>query len=269
MLLANFQNEDEYFAFRNEIRNRAIEQLNSHPEVQDFKNFVNNLPANQQRGYPKRAVYKEPYIGKYFVSFDIRKGNFTALHHFNPDILDGCHTYDEWISQFTDIPFIQKSKHFRQSIFGKSDIGDPLIQKYEAHLMNMVIDDIIILTPDLIRCKNADEVVYELTEEQAKNLIPQFLEIVEYNQKRNINIRCEVFQLKRVLHMGYVKDVLYGEQPFVFKDLPAHYLPFMLRTMKNEKYQRSDYYRIQGDEMIENLDVPDFELPDFLKGRFE
>lgn len=267
-LLDKFHNEDEYFAFRNEIRERAIAHLNSKTEIQEFKAFASGL-NNLQRGYPKRAVYKEPYIGKYFVSFDIRKGNFTALHHFAPEIFDGYHTYEEWISQFTDIPFIQKSKHFRQSIFGKSNVGDPLMQKYEAYLMNMIIDDIKILSSDLIRCKNADEVVYEITEEQTKTLLPQFQQIVEYNKSRNINIRCEVFHLQRVLHMGYVKDILYGEQPFVFKDFPSYNLPFMLRVMKNEEYHRSDYYRMQGDEMFEHVEAPDFELPDFLKGRFK
>ena len=109
-MLEDYANEQEYFEAYNSLKETAIQYLLNNPDFTFFSQTEDMSKfAIPNRSLPKNSIYKQTMIGKHFVSFDLCKGNFTALHHYNEKIFDGAHTYEEFLSKFTN------NKHFIES----------------------------------------------------------------------------------------------------------------------------------------------------------
>jgi hypothetical protein len=66
-----------------------------------------------------RELYTEEQDGGMFISFDMVKANFQALRYVDPSIVRDCETWEEYVSKFTDIPYIAAAKQVRQEVLGK------------------------------------------------------------------------------------------------------------------------------------------------------
>lgn len=66
-----------------------------------------------------KSVWNHTNAGGVFISFDLRKANFQALHYVNPAIVLNCKTWDEFCGKFTDCKYIRESKYIRQVVFGQ------------------------------------------------------------------------------------------------------------------------------------------------------
>lgn len=265
---------ENYMSYYEDVKDRAVTYLENRPGLSEFAEFVNRLQEetkrlNAQKGkkpnYPKKDIYKSRNNKLFFVSFDMKKGNFTAMHHFNPELVGGYSTFEELIQKFTNEPHLCRSKRFRQVIFGKANV--PVQTAYQSYLMDQVMQDAFsVLNESMVRYKAADEVIFELTEVQALSMSHTFEQIVNANVSKGINIRYEIFQLYQIPGIGYIKQVLDGEQPIIIKMANHKTMPFLIRALCDMKPQPNDYlYSNDNGDILTLNEPPEIILPDNLR----
>lgn len=164
-----FINESKHMNLRNETQ-RVKKLIIDH--ITGCQKFI-DLTKQKIFG-PTNLLRKEPYsldkVGKYFISIDIRAGNFTVLRDAVPEIfLDKDNTnllnWCEYVKKFTDSKFITESKLFREIVFGllpgymsKARILQELLMDNIYNIIKQSdTDNILTLT-----MKQGDELIYEI-----------------------------------------------------------------------------------------------------------
>ena len=74
--------------------------------------------AVKHKNLPNKDIFKSSNDGKCFISIDMRKANFSSLHHYNSDIFGGAESWEEFIGRYTGNQHIINSKYIRQVILG-------------------------------------------------------------------------------------------------------------------------------------------------------
>ena len=69
----------------------------------------------------RNSIYKKTNTGKILLSIDLSNANFNALRKFDESLVINKKNYYEFISEFTEIEHIRKSKYIRQVIFGHTN----------------------------------------------------------------------------------------------------------------------------------------------------
>lgn len=86
-------------------------------------NRVHYYPQQQKKSEKSKKIFcfdESKIIDNFFyISVDVKKGNFTTLNSAYPGLFDDCNDWESFVAQMTPSKFIQKSKHFREKIFGK------------------------------------------------------------------------------------------------------------------------------------------------------
>lgn len=141
------------------------------------------------------SVYTQTYADKSLVSIDINSANFTALKSFDPTLVAGCETYEDFARRHTQYEYFVGNKQIRQAIFGKT--APDKLQRIQKTTMRMICDNILDAYPEFkITMVGSDElVVYEYGEYSIAEayalvmaLIPPFIDY----------LRCEAFMLKQI-----------------------------------------------------------------------
>ena len=118
-VLEDFNNEEEYFAYYNNLKDNIINYIK---DSKGFKEMQNDEKIFTNRhNYPHSNIYKETNIGKSFISIDIKKANFSTMVYYG--LTNGIkffHSYNwnEFMKMFTDKEYFYKSKYIRQVVFG-------------------------------------------------------------------------------------------------------------------------------------------------------
>lgn len=239
-----FGSEQAYFEAYNALKDAVIEYLN---ENEDMKFFAQEEDMNkfscQNKGYPTRDIFKETNDGKVFVSIDMVKGNFTALHHYNPNIVKGCSTYEEFIRTFTDVPHFVESKYIRQVVFG--NVNPKRQVTYEKYLMDMVLTKLLetgVIKPENVEFFSTDEIVLAVPDDMVSDRMVNeefynsVMNVVKWAKDNNINVRGEFFELKKISGTsGFVKKFMMGKDGVDFKCLDFLTMPFVLRAYQKEE----------------------------------
>ena len=239
-----FGSEQDYFEAYNALKDAVIEYLN---ENEDMKFFAQEEDMNkfscQNKGYPTKDIFKETNDGKVFVSIDMVKGNFTALHHYNPNIVKGCSTYEEFIRTFTDVPHFVESKYIRQVVFG--NVNPKRQVTYEKYLMDMVLTKLLetgVIKPENVEFFSTDEIVLAVPDDMVSDRMVNeefynsVMNVVKWAKDNNINVRGEFFELKKIPGTGgFVKKFMMGKDGVDFKCLDFLTLPFVLRAYQKEE----------------------------------
>lgn len=263
-----FGSEQDYFEAYNRLKDDVIEYLNSNPEMaffakeEDMGKFV-----CQNKGYPTNDIFKETNDGKFFVSIDMVKGNFTALHHYNPNIVKGCDTYEEFIRTFTDVPHFVESKYIRQVVFG--NVNPKRQVTYEKYLMDLVLTKLLetgVVKPENVEFFSTDEIVISVPAEMICDRIVKevfynsVMNVVQWAKDNNINVRGEFFELRKIPGTsGYVKKFMMGKAGEIdFKCLDFLTMPFVLRAyQKEEPIEMDRVFLYEGKKvmLMENIQV--------------
>lgn len=159
---------DEYY----QVRNNIIETISGNESYQNFNN--NNDRFNQfseiikekSKEITKRQLYITENVGSHFISFDIRRANFTALSFYDKKIVNERDSYEEFVRDFTDNEFIVNSKYFRQVVFGALNPSRQItVEKYMILQLYDKIKEVIknydaenVLKP---YCVNSDEIIFK------------------------------------------------------------------------------------------------------------
>jgi hypothetical protein len=262
-LIEKIGGEEAYFEYYNKIKDAAITYLNENKDMFHFsKEEDMSKYTIKNTGFPKRDIYHTNNDGKYFVSFDMKRGNFTALHHYNPNIVGGKNTYEEFLGMFTNEPHLLESKYVRQVIFG--NVNPRRQVTYEHYLMDKVLDDILTYCDKTdVVCFSTDEIVIRVDEDNMKNIMPKVKETVSKSCNDNINIRSELFKLHKIkgLSDGFVKEILDGEGDLVVKCVNTLDLPFVFREIYNLPDNDNDFIFMYEGKFAKLLEKPNIEIP--------
>jgi len=151
---------DEYYRVREKIiqdilHNEDYIRFNTEMDMTMFAldKDVKNITSNN--------IYHRDNIGEYFISIDLKKANFQALHHVSSAIVKNRNTYEDFIGCYTDLDYIKESKYTRQVIFGKCNPKRQItVEKYYINEIRKIIGDIPSF--ELVSLSN-DELVYKFT----------------------------------------------------------------------------------------------------------
>lgn len=202
--LEQYEDEGRYFAAYNAVKDKIISYIKS---KKSFDQFVCES-FKTDTTYKSRNLYSSDNDGKTFISIDMKKANFSAMHHFFPEIFDGCETWEQFASMFTDNKHIVFSKYIRQVIL---EACDPKKQaECEKYIMNMLLNDILESLPDSkieVFSLTEDEIILDV-EKCSGFCLGQLKDVISSNRNRIGNlVRVEMFDLWKLdKYGGWVKN---------------------------------------------------------------
>lgn len=239
--ISKFKSQEEFLKAYYEVRNNMIEALNN----EAFKKF-NTMDMNDfslgKVNYPKKDVFNVSNVGKIFVSIDLVKANFQALKYVDKDIVLGANTYEELVSNFTDMDYIKKSKYIRQVIFG--NLNPKRTVTVERYLIQKVLN-LLLYTKDVIekeiKMVSNDEIVYEITNDLDIEKISNLRTIIK--EITDIDVDIEVYILKQIGNVKpfFIKEFLNKEGNEIMcvpQDFKPQVLKYLMGKETNE-YDRS------------------------------
>lgn len=157
--LIAINSEKEYFEYYNSVKERIIQDIRNQPS---FQSFVNKLIEKDScNRFQKQNLFSDNNHGKTFVSIDLKQANFTILHMYDPEIFNGCNTWYDYISGYTDFEHIRTSKYIRQVVLGACNPGRQI--HFEEIVMKDLAQKLIDRFPTInIYSVNVDEILVEI-----------------------------------------------------------------------------------------------------------
>ena len=271
--LKNYNTEEDYFAYYTKVKESMMEDIKNNPIFQEFNNMdMSSYTISVEfRQLPSKDIYHHSNLGKRFISVDMKKANFSALRHYNPEIFSNKTTWEEYMRKFTDSEYIINSKYIREVIMGNCNPKRQVA--YEKYLMGTLLTDI--LTNDVMHnipivFFSNDEIVFDITDCDIENEIVDLI-----NQsiiKLNLNCRIEVFTLKEIIDLnknnkvlGYIRDFTTSESDdFIrnidFKKVTHLYMPVIIRHLLDMPIEDNDLVFEHEDELCTIINVPNIEI---------
>ena len=206
--LAKYGSIIDYFTDYSRIKDEAIEAVRSAEGFQLFSAYGINDFSIKNKGLPSSRIYKPENNGKVFLSIDMKKANFSALHEYRDDIFGGAHTWEKFISKFTDNKHIINSKYIRQVIMGNLNPKRQIA--YEKVLMDKLLTEILhakVIGKKYVAAFLADEIIFDVTDLENRH------EVIADTYKISSQVpymKTEVFSLHRVYGHGvdgYIKNI--------------------------------------------------------------
>lgn len=198
----------DYFTDYSRIKDEAIEAVRSAEGFQLFSAYGVNDFSIKNKGLPSGRIYNPENNGRIFLSIDMKKANFSALHEYRSNIFGGAHTWEEFVSRFTDNKHIINSKYIRQVIMG--NLNPKRQTAYEKVLMDKLLTDILhagVIGRKYIAAFLADEIIFDVTDLENRTEVTADI----YKISSQIPyMKTEVFSLHRVYGYGvdgYTKNV--------------------------------------------------------------
>lgn len=195
---------------------KLYEKMKKAIESNFFEKYALEASKIKKKIKPQfKNIYNNKNIGSYYVSIDIKEGNFTAWFLFFKMLVNlklDCLTWDD----FTD--HSMKSKTFRQNVIGVIGKKDGLVQKIQSCtriLMRYIVSDIannILEHKDEFNfvCLSEDEIVLRIKNEKFN-----YNEIIKKINTQIEKSNKQLYDLDR-FHVNIFK--LVGAQPGYIKE---------------------------------------------------
>ena len=219
--LEPYQNAQEYLEYYNAVKENVIASIKCNLFFQGFN--VEELPWRQKTyAYPSKDFYKMPLDGKSVVSIDMKKANFSALYTFDRRIFNGKHSWEDFLSNFTDNKHILQSKYIRQVIFGTCNPKRQVA--YEKFLMGKLLDFLNTQINVKVFSFSSDEIIILPDQENIMQSYYIIKNLVEQWEYADI-VRVSLFSLKKLpVTDGWRREIFDGEKTtFDFKKMSADY----------------------------------------------
>ena len=259
--LERFQNEEEYFAYYNQVKDSAIQFIQSRSGYEEFIN--SKVPT--LREFPKKELYSDCNDGKTFFSIDMRKANFTTLSKLYPDLVGGEQYWEEFLGRFTDLEHILLSKYIRQVILGACC---PKKQtQWEKFLMENVCMSI---EGKLPLCKiisvSTDEILIE-SESPCSMSAETLLSIIERDTPFFEDmLKVSKFVLKKIEGFGWVKQFIYSISTdalsgrYEFKCVESDKYHILSKLYRGEEVTEDDLIFYYNGKLAKYINKDDFAL---------
>lgn len=247
----------EYF---HHIRDKMINDVLDSDGYKDFITTVMNkyTVCDDLKNIQHGNVYNPENVGKNFLSIDLKSGNFQALKYFDKSIVLNEDTYDEYISRYTSSKYIQRSKYFRQVVFGKCNASRQIT--IEKHLMSEFYKNFKYREDwlNLVRFNN-DELVFELTFNVENTHIRREINqiIKDTMDECGIDVSFKFYHLYAMYlqskrtgkcrNLSYIltSSTHYGGLPIremELKEVPSTFYAIVYKLIQGNKLCKDDYY---------------------------
>lgn len=258
--LQKYSNEQQYFEEYNRVNDTAINDIKASEGYQNFNQLDMNRCSVKHTGLPSKDIFHPSNDGRIFISVDMKKANFSALHRYDPDIFDYADTWEGFIRKYTDNKHIIASKYIRQVILGNCNPKRHIT--YEKFLMDKVIDEITDIIPEerIVFFSN-DEIVYDMTDAVVGlNALGIIEEVVTERLKDClVPLKVSGFILKKIKGTnGYCK--YFKDGTVEFKCLDNYILPFVIRAILKEEVQENDKVFVHEGKLAKYIQVPKIEV---------
>lgn len=262
--LSHFETEQDYFAAYNKLKDDVINYLRSQEAMERFmqEDLNSDTFKLKNTNFPKHDIFKRTFDGKFFVSIDMKKANFTALRHYDSSIVGGKNSYEEFIGMFTDFEYFKQSKYIRQVVFGNCNPKRQVA--YQKRLMDEFLTCLLTFTVEnqIVFFSN-DEIVVdvsELSEVERKFYSTAVQMLIDKHAELGVHLRQELFELRHIPGTdGYIKKFL-DKEGYEFKCLDALLMPFVLRAYAGEEVKEEDLVFRYENRLAKLLDVPTVEV---------
>lgn len=222
--LTEFNNEQDYFEYYNQVKYNMITDIKNNPAYQQFINDDEIRLANQfsymKQPIGSRNLYVEENSGKTFISIDMKKANYSALNFYSKDIFKSD-SWEDYVEKFTGSLHIQRSKYIRQVVLGacnpkrQIDYEKSLMTKLYLHIKETLNDDRF-----EVYSLNTDEIIIEIDKcRHPLNLLKDI--IASCPSGIGSLVRVEMFDLERAGLYGWLKVIYDDEHTVKFKCIDA------------------------------------------------
>ena len=260
--LQKYNCEQDYFEEYNRVKDSAILTIKESEAYQRFNSDDMNKYRVTHENLPNKDIFKPTNDGKSFISIDMRKANFSSLHHYSADMF-GVNTWEEFIGKFTDNQHIINSKYIRQVILGNCNPKRHIT--YEKYLMDILLTDLLekhIPIERVVFFSN-DEIVIDVSDMNKSRQALLAFNIEQYLKDASPKFKVELFTLYKINGTdGYYKEIVNndGEKDIEFKCLDNYMMPFIIRHFLGEEVADSDKAFYHEGLLAQFIEVPKIEV---------
>ena len=260
--LQNYNYEQVYFEDYNRVKDEAINSIKNSEAFQRFNEEDMNKYCFKNNGISSNNIFHPANSERLFLSIDMKKANFSALHHYDAGMFSGASTWEEFLRLFTNNKHIINSKYIRQAILGNCNPKKHIT--FEKCLMDGVLSVMNEIIPigSVVSFTN-DEIVYDLLKGGFD--INDLYNTQEFLDK-NINtvpLKAEVFALHKINGTeGYYKEIIDkdGKVDIEFKCLDSNMLPFVIRKFCEEEVTENDKVFYHKGLLAKYFETPEIEV---------
>ena len=263
--LQKYHCEQDYFEEYNRVKDAAILDIKNSEAYQRFNEEDMNKYSLTHKNLPNKDIFKPSNDGRCFISIDMRKANFSSLHHYDSAIFDGVDFWEEFIEKYTDNQHIINSKYIRQVILGNCNPKRHIT--YEKYLMDGVLTYLtkVHVSIERIVFFSNDEIVIDISDmDMDRDIQIQFVHQIENSMKDMvIPLKTELFVLHKIVGTdGFYKEILdnEGNTEIEFKCLDNYALPFVLRKFLGEDVTESDKVFYHEGLLAKYIETPEIEV---------
>lgn len=261
--LKKYHCEQDYFEEYNRVKDAAILDIKNTEAYQRFNEEDMNKYAVSHKNLPNKDIFKPSNDGKCFISIDMRKANFSSLHHYDSDIFCGVNSWEEFIGRYTDNQHIINSKYIRQVILGNCNPKRHIT--YEKYLMDGALTYLteVYVSMERIVFFSNDEIVIDISDmDKSEKALIKF-QIENGMNDMAIPLKTELFTLHKIIGTdGFYKEILDddGKTEIEFKCLDNYALPFVLRKFLGEEVTESDKVFYHEGLLAKYIETPEIEV---------
>lgn len=261
--LSKYHCEQDYFEEYNRVKDAAILDIKNTEAYQKFNEEDMNKYAVTHRNLPNKDIFKPSNDGKSFISIDMRKANFSSLHHYNADIFGGADSWEGFISKYTDNQHIINSKYIRQVILGNCNPKRHIT--YEKYLMDGALTYLteVFVSMDRVVFFSNDEIVLDVSDMDRNKQERVKFAISNGMKDMPVPLKTELFMLHKIVGTdGYYKEIIdeNGNVEIEFKCLDNFALPFVLRKFLGEDVTESDRVFYHEGLLAKFIETPQIEV---------
>lgn len=261
--LSKYHCEQDYFEEYNRVKDAAILDIKSTEAYHKFNEEDMNKYAVTHKNLPNKDIFKPSNNGKCFISIDMRKANFSSLHHYNSDIFGGSDSWKEFIGRYTDNQHIINSKYIRQVILGNCNPKRHIT--YEKYLMDGALTYLteVFVSMDRVVFFSNDEIVLDVSDMDRNK--QERIEFAISNGMKDmpVPLKTELFVLHKIVRTdGYYKEIIdeNGNTEIEFKCLDNYALPFVLRKFLGEDVTENDKIFYHEGLLAKFIETPQIEV---------
>lgn len=261
--LSKYHCEQDYFEEYNRVKDAAILEIKNTKAYQKFNEEDMNKYVVTHKNLPNKDIFKPSNDGKYFISIDMRKANFSSLHHYNSDIFGGVSSWEEFIGRYTDNQHIINSKYIRQVILGNCNPKRHIT--YEKYLMDGALTYLteVFVSMDRVVFFSNDEIVIDVSDMDKNKQERIAFSIGNGMKDMPVPLKTELFILHKIVGTdGYYKEIIdeNGNTEIEFKCLDNYALPFVLRKFLGEDIIESDKVFYHEGSLVKFIETPKIEV---------
>lgn len=261
--LKKYHCEQDYFEEYNRVKDVAILDIKNSEAYQRFNEEDMNKYSVTNKNLPNKDIFKPSNDGKCFISIDMRKANFSSLHHYDSAIFGDADLWEEFIGRYTDNRHIINSKYIRQVILGNCNPKRHIT--YEKYIMDGILTYLteVYVSIERVVFFSNDEIVIDISDmDKSEQALIKF-QIENGMKDMAVPLKTELFTLHKIIGTdGFYKEILddKGNTDIEFKCLDNYALPFVLRKFLGEDVTESDKVFYHEGLLAKYIETPEIEV---------